>query len=138
MTLLQLQREGPRLVNSHPNLIWKKSKAERRFKQRHSFTLEAEQRYVVDCCVIETCEQFHVTMTALFGTRRFRHLINGRHIAMTVAYELSGLSSIVLGVKFQRGHDMILWAQNRVNSDRGLRKQADEVIRAVKKQLRCK
>lgn len=142
MNILHLQREGPRLVAMHRHLIqpamWKKAQAERRFKRRHTFTLEADQRYVAELCIEKTCVVCDCSRSAIMCKHRLKVFTDPRHVAMTVAYEMSGLSSIVLGVKFNRDHTMILYAQERVNNDKTLRAQADKVVRAVKRELQRK
>lgn len=143
MTLAQLQREGPRLIAMHSNLIqpgaalWKKAQAERRFKKRHFFALESEKLWVAGLCVWWACGNNQM-QCFVFGKSRRKPIVAKRHIAMCVAYELSGLSTIALGKLFNRGHDMILHAQRRVNTSKDLRDQADRVSRAVKKELRKK
>lgn len=134
-----------RLIAMHSGLIqpgaamWKKVQAERRFKKRHFFALESEKQHVADLCLNTTCGLGGAWSTwkrLILGKSRRKPIVNTRHIAMCVAYELSGLSTIALGKLFNRGHDMILHAQKRVNTSRDLREQADRVSRAVKKELR--
>lgn len=140
----QLRKDAPRLIAMHSNLIqpgaamWKKAQAERRFKKQHAVTLKLEKWQIAALCLDTACDVLEISLWKILGKRRIKHWKDCRHIAMCVAYELSGMSTIQLGEIFNRGHDMILHAQKRVNLSKELREQADRVSRAVRKELRRK
>lgn len=120
-----------------PQQRWQASVAERRFKQRNFLTLESERLHVVDLCIKHTCELLETNATALLGPSRAAKLVDKRHIAMTVAYELSGLGTAPLARIFKRKcHTSILYAQTRVNTDYALRRSADRVTEAVQRELK--
>lgn len=146
MTIDQVKHDAKTLVasNGHllaaaaptPRQLWLAKVAQRRFERKHFFALESERLHVVDLCIKHTCELLTVTDTALLGKSRIAKLVDKRHIAMTVAYELSGLGTWKLARLFKRKcHSNILYAQKRVNTDKGLRQQTDCVAGAVNKEL---
>lgn len=70
---------------------------------------------IANVCIDVACDYFQVTREAIMGRSRPANLCWPRHVAMSLAYELSGLSTNALKVIFNRGdHATILHAQRVV------------------------
>lgn len=84
---------------------------------------------IASLCIDVACEYFDVTRADILSRARPASLCWPRHVAMTVAWELSGLSSNQLAAIFNRkDHVTILHAHRVVTSDVDIRRRNDHAV----------
>lgn len=81
---------------------------------------------IAHLCIDVACEYFGVTRAAMLSRARPARLCWPRHVAMTVAWELSGLSSNQLKTIFNRkDHVTVLHAHRVVTGNVDVRRKID-------------
>ena len=98
-------------------------------------TVHARKILIVETVQDLVCKEYAVTKEFMLGEKRKAYIVWVRHVAMCLAYEMSGLSSTQLAPLFNRDdHGTILHAQRQVET----REMGDIKIRRELNRIRSR
>jgi chromosomal replication initiation ATPase DnaA len=108
--------------------------------RKHFFSLLAEKFFVAETCIEVVCGHFNVNWERMLSPCRMASIVWPRHCAMTIAYELSSLSTPEVALVFNRlDHSTVIHAIQNVDrkcEEAEVRKQLDSLKGAVIRKLR--
>lgn len=125
---------------STPNLEHRVALLEGVLTSKFPKSIAAQRLFIVETIQNIVCEEFDLRLEYLNSDKRIASLCWPRHIAMSLAYEYSGVSSKKLAPLFNRDdHATILHAcevvRNRVGSDKGMARDVNRIRERIRAAL---
>lgn len=91
---------------------------------------------VAHAAIQHVCDAFAISKDALLSRSRLKCIAWARQVAMALAYETSGLSSVEIGHVFNRDHANVLYAKREVEFRIGAYPKTDgAAIREIRKKI---